>query len=129
MRKFEKVILPDNLELRKISATEWMLLADYRAFWNEGGKEYRYKVEKGLITDLSSIPRFARSIIPQIGNQDGPSILHDAQYMRREPGWTRKEVDRLFLAAMKSAGVNWVRRSVMYAAVRLFGKGQWDDDD
>lgn len=129
MRKFEKIVLPDPLELRKMGKHEFILLADFSAFWTEGAKEYRYKVNQGFVTDLSSIPRWARSIIPQIGLQDGPSVIHDAMYVRREPGWTRKEVDQFFLEAMKSVGVKWIRRRAMYLAVRIGGQGAWDDDE
>ena len=117
--KFANLKLEGQLDLRYISGGEWVLLSPYSAVWDDG----RIDVQEGFQTDLSSIPRIARSIIPQIGNQNGPSVIHDWCYRNH---WKDRETsDRLFIEGMKVAGVNWLRRNVMYAALRVGGWLAW----
>jgi hypothetical protein len=133
-RKYENVQLPDVLDLIYIDGSDFMLDADYNCYWEEKGKEYRVRVPKGYVTDLSSIPRWARSVIPVVGRQNGPSVIHDYIYEPLSPqvggghqlrGWTKQDADNLFLAAMKAAGVNWYRRNAMYLAVKFGGGRAW----
>jgi len=119
MTPFPNLKLERQLDLRYFGDGEWILLAPYSAIWDGG----RIDVPQGFQTDLSSIPRIARSIIPQIGDQNGPSVIHDWCYRFR---WkTRALSDALFLAGMKVAGVNWLRRKTMYLAVRAGGWATW----
>ena len=118
--KFQNLKLEGQLDLRYFGDGEWILLSSYSAVWNDG----RVDAPAGFQTDLSSIPRVARSIIPQIGDQNGPSVIHDFCYRFR---WkTRSRSDALFLAGMRIAGVNWLRRNIMYAAVRAGGWATWN---
>ena len=120
MTTFHNLKLEGQLDLRYFGGGEWLLLAPYSAIWRDG----RVDVPTGFQTDLSSIPRIARSIIPQIGDQNGPSVIHDWCYRYR---WeTRAVSDALFLAGMRAAGVNWLRRKVMYLAVRAGGWTTWN---
>ena len=120
MTKFSNLKLVDPLRLEYIGGGEWKLLRPYRAIWHWS----RIDVPAGFITDLASVPRIARSIIPQIGNQNGPSVIHDWCY--RHNWKTRALSDGLFLAAMKVAGVNWLRRNIIYSAVRVGGWVTWN---
>lgn len=100
---------------------QWILRHPLEVRWRSG----KIEVPAGFVTDLSSIPEAARGIIPQIGTHNIPSVVHDWCYENR---WSdRKTSDYLFLLLMKEHGVPWLRRNVMYAAVRVFGKGVWDD--
>lgn len=139
MRKFEKVVLPDILQLNYIDGNKFEINAPYTIYWSEGAMDYRLTVPKGYITDLSSIPRVARSVIPVIGRQNGPAVGHDYIYepmdndrpegQHQLPGWTKQEADTLFLAAMKSVKVNWYRRNVMWLAVKFGGFYAWKTKD
>ena len=94
-------------------------------------------VPKGMLTDLSSSPRFAALVgIRRVGRHLEASIVHDFLYIAwqyltdgtaREP---RKEdrrfADELMLSAMESAGVGWTRRNLIYGAVRAFGWGPYE---
>ena len=84
-------------------------------------------LQRGFETDLASIPRIIRSITPQIGHHIQAAIVHDFIY--RDPGakvrWSREAADRLFYDGMKSLGVYWLRRWVMYLGVRAFGGLSW----
>ncbi len=102
---------------------EWRVLGGVCVHWTGG----EVLVPRGFKTDLSSIPEWARGIIPQVGRHNVPSVVHDFCYVTR---WrTRREADDLFLALMAIKRVPWLRRNIMWAAVRAFGRRQWDDDD
>ena len=128
MRKFENVTFPDPLLLKYEfgHGGDWELEQDFRVFWTDGGKEYRYKAEAGLITDGPSIPGWAQSVINKEGNKAPASIVHDQMYERREPGWTRQECDRLLYHGLRASGVGWLEAKAMYYAVRIGGQNVWD---
>lgn len=124
MTMFQNLKLEGQLDLRYFGGEEWILLSPYSAIWDDG----RIDVPRGFQTDLSSIPRIARSIIPQIGDQNGPSVIHDFCY-EGHTKLTRAEADRLFLEGMQSVGVWWLRRQIMYTAVRMFGSVLWNEPE
>ncbi len=87
----------------------------------------------GLLTDLSSVPRWGRWLLGKVGPHLEASIVHDWLYVawrdeaawqgeNRPPGWVRRFADDVFLAAMKEAGVGRFRRSIAHAAVCAFGR-------
>lgn len=105
---------------------DWVLDAPISFIWVVDGKvRYDFKVPVGFHTDLSSIPRWARSIIPQIGRQNRPSVGHDFAYEDGVPGMERVEADLMFLDGMKRDKVNALRRWVMYGAVAAGGSPLW----
>jgi hypothetical protein len=82
----------------------------------------RHVVESGYVTDLASVPRMARALVPCAGLHTYPSILHDDRCDAVNAGdseLTSREVDREFRHAMRSLGVQPLRRWVMWAGVRL----------
>ncbi len=94
-------------------------------------------VPKGMLTDLSSSPRFAALVgIRRVGRHLEASIVHDFLYIAwqyltdgtaREPREKdRRFADELMLSAMESAGVGWTRRHLIYGAVRGFGWGPYE---
>ena len=102
------------------------MLGPLRATFLLDGVTQMITVPDGFRHDLSSIPRLFRSIIPQIGNQNRASVLHDYLYVM-EPEWcTRRIADAIFLEGMKADGVNWLRRNIMWAAVRAGGWYLWE---
>ena len=120
MTKFSNLKLVGPLRLEYLGSGQWELLRPYSAVWDTG----RIDVPAGFKTDLSSIPRIARSIIPQIGDQNGPSVIHDWCY--RFHWETRALSDALFLAGMIFKAVNWLRRNIIYSAVRTGGWVTWN---
>ena len=120
MSIFQNLKLGGQLDLRYFGGGEWILLTPYSAVWDDG----KVDVPQGFQTDLSSIPRIARSIIPQIGDHNGPSVIHDWCY--RNHWENRSTSDSLFLEGMKVKGVNWLRRNIIYAAVRTGGWVTWN---
>jgi hypothetical protein len=95
----------------------------------EGRNEWNtVTVPAGLITDLASVPRIARSVIDRVGPHLEAAIVHDYLYVAWQdiPGRDARDQDRyfadqLFLAGMVAAGVSWTKRNLIYRAVRTFG--------
>ena len=84
----------------------------------------RIEIPAGFLTDYASIPKMFRNIYEPSGPARFPAILHDFLYQRRGYGIyykTRAETDALFLEAMRLVGVDFVQRTTIYNAVRLFG--------
>ena len=106
--------------IQRVSADELIVVDPYIAEWDGG----RVEVEAGFKHDLASIPRIFHAIIPKTGLHDGPSVIHDWCYVNLHV--SRAWSDRLFLRAMESAGTWWLRRHVMWLAVRAGGWVLWN---
>lgn len=104
----------------------WVMLRPFTVTWTDGWNKVlvHFTVPVGFEHDGPSIPRRLQGIVSKYGNQFQPSIAHDYTYVH-DTGLTRKQADQLFLQAMKDKNVPWYRRSVMWAAVRMGGKGRW----
>lgn len=83
-----------------------------------------------FVTDHASVPFFARWVVNQTGAHSPASVLHDWLYTVAEPpaqpAQFRKErfrADRIFLEAMRTSGVGYSRRSLLYCSARLAGAG------
>ena len=75
--------------------------------------------------DGASIPKALWSVIgsPMTGGYQRAGCLHDALYASEY--FPREVCDALFLEAMKSDGVSYIKRTAMYNAVRMFGWTVW----
>ena len=120
--KFRNVTIVGKVAVEQVDATNWKLLRSYTVLWTNGG----LTASVGFITDFASIPRIVRSIIPQMGNQNGPSIIHDLCYRMGGKYLSRAEADMLYLLAMKVAGVGWWKRNTIYLGVRSGGWVSWN---
>ena len=96
-------------------------------------------VPAGFITDYASIPRFLWSWLPSWGPYGPAAVVHDYLYRRRaaitvpNPNTpsqkiknSRKIADDIFYLAMRHCGVGWIKRQVIYWAVRLCGGAAWE---
>jgi len=106
-------------------ATEW--LPDGRnmrligQLWYIDDDGVSWIATSGEVIDGASIPRIAWRLIgsPFSGKYRRASVLHDVYYVKRTR--PRKEVDQMFLQAMRDDGVSAWRRHLMYWAVRCCG--------
>ncbi|EHI7918926.1 DUF1353 domain-containing protein [Salmonella enterica] len=73
--------------------------------------------------DLASVPRIFWSLMPPDGRYAKAAIIHD--YLYDNALRTKREVDRIFLDGMTVLSVPKWKRTVMYWAVRLFGRGKY----
>lgn len=123
-----------NLEIRYEDKASFLLEKDYwrvtRSFkYYVGNKEddiWVY-VPAGFLTDGASVPRPFWSIVPPWGKHGQAAVVHD--FLVRElflyvkgvkTDINRQEADRIFLEAMKVAGVNWFLRNLMYVSVSIW---------
>lgn len=79
------------------------------------------EVPAGFLSDGASVPRIFWTLFSPFGDYFGAALIHDWGYTPANRRFDRATVDRIFLAAMKDAGVPWVRRSLIYRAVRVGG--------
>lgn len=106
----------------------------------EQSYEYRdgdtvVSVPAGFEFDLSSVPRLFWFLIAPFELSIAAPLLHDFLYRfgSRPPAgsvmpprtYTRGEADRMFREIMRAEGVSAWRRTLGYAAVRLFGRSAW----
>ena len=122
----------------------WEVLAYYyfEASVDHGdGKVIRtgYAIPVGFKTDFASVPRLFRSIVSKIGKHAEAAVIHDWMYVAvkrkahldgkgitvsgevAEWRFERRYADDVFRAAMKEAGVGWLKRQAMWSAVRIGG--------
>lgn len=106
--------------LQVADSGEW-ILKEKLTYVTEAGEIIT--VPEGFVTDLASIPRAFHWLIPVNGKHRSAAIIHDYLYVVKDR--SRSEADAIFLEAMKSSGVRWSQRRVMYLAVRLGGGIAW----
>lgn len=80
-------------------------------------------VRRGFKTDFASVPPVVRKFIPPSGRYAQAAVVHDYLYLNKIGD--RETADRIFLEAMKVAGVRWYTRSIMFRSVRMFGNNGW----
>jgi len=96
--------------------SRWRLLKeiDYR------GNRQEFQVPVGETTDFASVPKLFVWFLPRYGKYTKAAVLHDHLWSKEiEKGTiTRLEADGLFRQAMRELGVAFLRRWIMWAAVR-----------
>jgi hypothetical protein len=79
------------------------------------------EVPAGFHTDGASVPRVFWNILSPFGDYFPAALIHDYLYSPNNRWFTRWQADKIFLAAMVDAGVPFIRRRVIYRAVRVGG--------
>lgn len=122
-------------ELEDFSGNDgpWELVTELRF---EGARD-SFLVPAGFRTDFASVPRPLWGLFPPFGRHTRAAILHDWCYVKRPlvvgPKYdcvvpiSRRDADGLFRRNMKDAGTSFMRRWLMWAAVRAFGWIGWRD--
>ena len=100
---------------------------EIRVLWLDGSRQLtNFRVAAGWRTDLASIPSLVPGFLfPKVGAHNLPAVVHDWTYTDKVPGMSRACADLLFLDGMASQGVPWLRRHLMYRAVRVAGGSLW----
>lgn len=105
-----------EVEVRQDGDDSWMTLSPitYHA------KHETFHVPAGQRTDFASVPRYFVWLVPRYGRYTKAAILHD--FLCRaaaEPGGiSRVDADGIFRQAMRTLDVGFLRRWIMWAAVR-----------
>lgn len=108
---------PLRVELLDEAAGTWRLTQALHYQSQSAGR--RIVVPAGFVTDFASVPRLPVIYLATADTAHAPAVVHDWLYSSGEV--RRSTADKVFLEAMESVGVAWLRRQAMYAAVRLMG--------
>jgi hypothetical protein len=108
--------------LEKPGYCKWRVYESFEFYLQDDNSDV-IKVPAGVVTDLASVPRIFWTFLPPDGRYAKAAIIHD--YMYDNALWTKKEADLIFLDGMRVLGVPKWKRTVMYHAVRMFGKGRY----
>jgi hypothetical protein len=109
---------PDSeVDVKEIDEKNWELLREL----SYEGQRQSFIVPVGMGTDFASVPRIFIWFLPQYGRYTKAAILHDYLWRRGVPGeeLTLPEADAILRRAMRELGVPFLRRWIMWAAVRL----------
>lgn len=129
----------NSVQTRRGDDADYIVDSEYRISYRlDDGEPRCIKVPKGMPTDLVSAPRIAKLAgIGRVGPYLEASIVHDFLYRAwnyvdnpRDRVPLKKDryfSDKLHLAGMKAAKVNWLRRQAIHRAVRMFGWWSYRD--
>ena len=117
------------VKFRKRDDAKYIVAKPYKVKYKFGnGDECSITIPKGMLTDLASVPRWARWLVSRVGPHLEASVVHDFLYIAWQDlngieackkDWNF--ADNLMNAAMKEAKVNRVRRRLIYLALRTSG--------
>jgi hypothetical protein len=113
----------DPADLRIHGPYTFEVLAPFHYHIGEYPSEEVIEVKVGFVTDLASIPRILWAVLPPHGRYAKAAIVHDYMYVQAYK--TNAFADQTFKEAMGVLGVGKAQRTLMYWAVRLFGRGNY----
>lgn len=126
----------DSVQMARGRDADYIVGQDYTIRFRLDGQERRISVPAGMLTDLASVPRLARTIVDRVGPHLEAAIVHDFLYIawqdlagRGARDDDRRFADELFLALMKAAEVKPFKRFIIYRAVKWFGSGAYERGD
>jgi hypothetical protein len=125
----------EAVKIRRDEDALYVVGQDYKVSYAlDGGDPKTLTVPKGLLTDLSSVPRIARPIIARVGPHLEASIIHDFLYVAWQDlgdrGARRRDqvfADKLMRAAMRDANVDTTDRILIYRSLKLAGWPVYQD--
>lgn len=86
----------------------------------------RIVVPAGFIWDGGSVPRIFWELVDPWGSASKAYLLHDWLYHTQER--SRLVSDAILMEAMEVLGVGFIKRKVIYRAVRMFGGIAWKNN-
>ncbi|ELY9760991.1 DUF1353 domain-containing protein [Salmonella enterica] len=113
-----KFTTPAILEM--LEHYRWRVYEPFEFYLSDDNSDV-IEVPAGFVTDLATIPRIFWAFMPPDGKYAKAAIIHD--YLYDNALRTKQEADRIF--GMKVLGVPRWKRTIMYWAVRLFGRGNY----
>lgn len=106
---------------------EFRLLESFSFEIGGFGSECFITVPALFVTDLASIPKGVRWMLPPDGPYAKAAVIHDYMYEFASAfGWQRAYADLVFKEGMERLNVPAPTRSVMYRSVRMFGFKNFD---
>ena len=124
----------DAVRTRREHDANYIVAEPYRVTFRVDRSPWSLTVPAGLITDLASVPRWARRVVDRVGPHLEAAIVHDWLYIawqdlsNGEPlRQDRDFADAVFLAGMKAAKVKKMQQLMIYRTVRAFGWPMYRD--
>jgi hypothetical protein len=106
-----------QVDVRQVDDRNWRLLRelDYE------GQSETFQVPLDAGTDFASVPRLFVWFLPRYGRYTKAAILHDYLWRQRAAKGEMSYIDAdgLFRRAMRELGVPFLRRWILWAAVRV----------
>ncbi len=101
----------------------WELVESFKY---EGNTDV-FEVPKGFTTDFASVPRVFTWLLPRYGRWTQAAVLHDFLWdLSRRGQFEKADADGIFNRALRELDVPFLRRWVMWSAVRwASGPKQW----
>lgn len=99
----------------------WMLM-DHFSY--TGDDNITYSAPKGMLTDLTSIPRQLWDLLPPFGRYSGAAVIHD--YLYQSQITTKEIADRVLEEAMDMVNVPHFIKQLIYEGVKIGGQIAWD---
>lgn len=116
---------PEALRFRDREAC-YFTLSDYRVDVAVDGAVRRITVPAGFLTDLASVPAFARAFVGRVGPHLEAAIVHDWLYVAwqliegrapRRRDWAF--ANQVMYAGLRAARVPWLQQAAIRAALEL----------
>lgn len=86
------------------------------------GRKDTFTIKRGFETDFASVPRAFTWLVPRYGPYTRAAVLHDYLCIEAHAGrFSRPDADGIFRRAMRELGVSFLRRWLMWVAVRFGG--------
>jgi len=86
------------------------------------GRHEQFEVPVGFTTDFASVPQALTWLVPRYGRYTKASILHDYLWAQCRAGrFSWADADGILRRTMRELDVPFLRRWLMWAAVRLAG--------
>jgi hypothetical protein len=122
------------VQVRDGEDADYVVSDDYRVRYRLDGAAREITVPAGMLTDLVSVPWFARWLVDRVGRHLEAAIVHDFLYIawqdvadRGARAEDRRFADELMRVAMQTARVGARLRFVIHIAVRIFGHRAYDE--
>lgn len=126
--KGTRVPFTTDLVVRERDDGQSVLVEDLRYT----GKREEFVVAEGFVTNFASIPRPFWWLAAPYGKHAKAAVLHDHLWRQANAGeFDRSDADGIFRRALRELDVPFLRRGLMWAAVRVAGlvtshRGSWD---
>lgn len=117
--------MPDTIQLE--DGKSWKVQQPFVYIYNENGTYYEILIPQGFITDYGSIPQIFQNIIPKNDEMSGAYVVHDLIYASEM--FSRSLCDDILLKAFQELGASWIKRNIVYSAVRAGGWNVWRNHD
>ncbi|GER05708.1 hypothetical protein GCM10007972_04930 [Iodidimonas muriae] len=113
---------------------DYVVAQPYRIAIDIDGITKNITVPAGMLTDLASVPSFARAVAGRVGRHLEASIVHDFLYIAWQdlPNRSPEKRDRKYADLILDQGMKAAQSRVrmpIFRAVRLFGWGVYKKPD